>query len=88
MEEVLIELLNHLGFGRGAYIGSIELYCRKLNEYTNDKFNFHRLDSTPNGIIFQQGEKKHLLILSFMKDSDIVVDNIIIVEDVKNKDIK
>lgn len=77
MDKVVIELLNHLGLGRGAYIVSLAMYCRKLNEFTNNKFDFRPCEKTPNVITFRQGVMIHLLKVNL---SAGVVNSIEIVE--------
>ena len=83
MKNVVIELLNHLGLGRGAYIDSLSLYCRRLNEFTNNKFNFRPRKDEPNIVTFRQGVMVHLLKLNFAPkwgDKGETVESIEIVE--------
>jgi hypothetical protein len=83
MKNVVIELLNHLGLGRGAYIDSLHLYCRRLNEYTNNKFDFRPRKDEPNIVTFRQGVMVHLLKLNFAPkwgDKGETVESIEIVE--------
>lgn len=77
MKNVVIELLNHLGLGRGAYIDSLSLYCRRLNEFTNNKFKFRPCEKTSNVVTFRQGVMVHLLKINRTSG---VVDSIEIVE--------
>lgn len=83
MKNVVIELLNHLGLGRGAYIDSLQLYCRRLNEYTNNKFDFRPRKDEPNIVTFRQGVIVHLLKLNFAPkwgDKGETVESIEIIE--------